>query len=172
MSWTKPHPVLARKRPTASLISRKVLTPLIGQIVLCFLIQLLSLKSAQAQPWSVASSSTVVGRQVNYNSRFIPPKVDLERPNIQNSENTTLFLVSCYESILSSVIISVGRPFRQPMFTNGSYDHTTFICKSTNGNSPFHFHYCSGPNTININARKPPPVVDTPNGTNIYAISF
>lgn len=154
MSWTEPHPVLSRKRPTASLISRKVLTPLIGQIVLCFLIQFSSLKSAQAQPW------------------FIPPKVDLEKTNIENSENTTLFLVSCYEYILSSVIISVGRPFRQPMFTNGSYNHTTYIRISTNSNSPLHFCYCSGPNTVDFNAREPSAVVDTPNATNIYASSF
>ena len=172
MSWTEPHPVLSRKRPTASLISRKVLTPLIGQIVLCFLIQFSSLKSAQAQPWSVASSLTAVGRQSNYNYRFIPPKVDLEKTNIENSENTTLFLVSCYEYILSSAIISVGRPFRQPMFTNGSYNHTTSIRTSTNSNSPFHFCYCSGPNTVDFNAREPSAVVDTPNATNIYASSF
>lgn len=39
MGWAGPYPVLSQKRPTASLVSRKVLTPLLGQISICVLIQ-------------------------------------------------------------------------------------------------------------------------------------
>lgn len=51
-------------------------------------------------------------------NRFIPPHLDRERSNIENSENTTLFLVSCYEYILSGIVLSIGPPFRQSMSTN------------------------------------------------------
>ena len=51
MGWTGAWPVLCRKRPTASLVSRKVLTPLLGQIVVCILIQLTAYELVQQQPW-------------------------------------------------------------------------------------------------------------------------
>ena len=51
MGWTGAYPTLSRKRPTASLVSRKVLIPLLGQIVLCILIQLVAFETVQKQPW-------------------------------------------------------------------------------------------------------------------------
>ena len=51
-------------------------------------------------------------------SRFIPPHLDREKSNVENSENTTLFLVSCYEYILSGIVLSVGPPFRQSIGQN------------------------------------------------------
>lgn len=51
-------------------------------------------------------------------SRFIPPALDTEKSNIENSENTTLFLTSCFQYILSGIVLSVGPPFRQPMTHN------------------------------------------------------
>ena len=51
VGWTGAYPVLCRKRPTASLVSRKVLTPLLGQVLLCIIIQFLGLEFVQRQPW-------------------------------------------------------------------------------------------------------------------------
>lgn len=51
MGWTGAYPTLARKRPTASLVSRKVLTPLIGQIVICVSTQLVAWIIVQRQEW-------------------------------------------------------------------------------------------------------------------------
>src|ERR1700753_21240 len=39
MGWTGPSPTLCRKRPTADLVSRKVLTPLLGLMAICVFIQ-------------------------------------------------------------------------------------------------------------------------------------
>ncbi|TVY85195.1 putative cation-transporting ATPase [Lachnellula suecica] len=100
MGWSGPFPVLSQKRPTANLVSRKVLTPLLGQIVICILIQAVGFQAVQKQPW------------------FIPPHLDRENSNVENSENTTLFLVSCYEYVLSAIVLSVGPPFRQSMAHN------------------------------------------------------
>ncbi|PYH72443.1 putative P-type ATPase [Aspergillus vadensis CBS 113365] len=100
MGWTKPNPVLSRKRPTADLVSRKVLIPLLGQIMICILTQLIAFETVKSQPW------------------FQPPQLDLEESNIENSENTVLFLLSCFQYILSSVVLSVGPPFRKPMSSN------------------------------------------------------
>lgn len=100
MSWAGPFPELSRKRPTADLVSRKVLTPLIGQMCICILIQALSFLVVRKQPW------------------FIPPKVIHDKSNIKNSENTALFLVSCFEYILSGVVLNAGPPFRVGVMKN------------------------------------------------------
>ncbi|KAI1367396.1 hypothetical protein F5Y08DRAFT_298411 [Xylaria arbuscula] len=100
MGWSGPFPVLSKKRPTANLVSRKVLTPLLGQMLICILIQAASFLIVQEQEW------------------FIPPRVDTEKSNIKNSENTALFLVSCFEYIFIGIVLSAGRPFRQPMTQN------------------------------------------------------
>lgn len=64
-------------------------------------------------------------------SRFIPPHLDKEKSNVENSENTTLFTLSCYEYILSGIVLSVGPPFRQAMSQNCGY-HVTIIWDSAN----------------------------------------
>ena len=51
MGWTGAYPTLSRKRPTASLVSRKILTSLLGQIVLCIMVQAVAFDLVQKQPW-------------------------------------------------------------------------------------------------------------------------
>ena len=52
-------------------------------------------------------------------SWYIPPIVDPDDPEIRNSDNTVLFLISCFQYIMIAVILSVGPPYRQPMAENG-----------------------------------------------------
>lgn len=59
VGWTGPAPELSRKRPTADLVSRKVLTPLLGQIMICVLAQFTIYKIVKLQPWLVQTSSTL-----------------------------------------------------------------------------------------------------------------
>lgn len=116
MGWTGAYPTLSRKRPTASLVSRKVLTPLLGQILLCIIVQLAVFEMVQRQSWYLSISSLMIKAN---RSRFIPPRLNKEKSNSENSENTSLFLISCYQYILSGVVLSVGPPFRQSLTTNG-----------------------------------------------------
>lgn len=100
MSWAGPSPELCRKRPTADLVSRKVLTPLLGQICICIIIQAVAFIAVRKQPF------------------FIPPHIDPDKSNIKNSENTALFLISCFEYILAGVVFNAGPPFRQGGWQN------------------------------------------------------
>jgi cation-transporting ATPase 13A3/4/5 len=104
MSWAGPFPELCRKKPTADLVSRKVLTPLLGQISICIAVQALVFVAVRKQPW------------------FIPPIIDHDHSHIENSENTALFLTSCFEYILSGVVLNAGRPFRR----SGLHNCTSF----------------------------------------------
>lgn len=100
VGWSGPFPVLSKKRPTADLVSRKVLTPLLGQIAICILVQAAAWLIVREQDW------------------YIPPLVNPDKSNIDNSENTALFLMSCFEYIFIGVVLNAGRPFRQPMSQN------------------------------------------------------
>ncbi|KAF9882968.1 hypothetical protein FE257_004372 [Aspergillus nanangensis] len=59
-----------------------------------------------------------VYKTVQYQPWFKPPQIDFENPNIENSENTALFLVSSFQYILASVVLSVGPPFRMSIRSN------------------------------------------------------
>lgn len=109
MGWSGAFPILSRKRPTANLVSRKVLTPLLGQMVYCILIQFIAFFFVQRQEW------------------YLPPVIDTDHSNSLNSQNTALFLVSCFQYILSAVVLSVGKPFREPMSRNLPFISTIFI---------------------------------------------
>lgn len=103
MSWAGPFPELCRKKPTADLVSRKVLTPLLGQILICIAVQAAAFLAVRRQPW------------------FIPPVINHDESNIENSENTALFLTSCFEYILAGVVLNAGRPFRRSGYHNCTY---------------------------------------------------
>ncbi|KAK5098854.1 hypothetical protein LTS08_006232 [Lithohypha guttulata] len=109
MGWTGAYPQLSKKRPTANLVSRKVLTPLLGQIVLCILVQAVAFKTVHWQSW------------------YIPPKLNKKKSNVDNSQNTALFLVSCYQYILSGIVLSIGPPFRESMRKNVPFCVTIVI---------------------------------------------
>jgi cation-transporting ATPase 13A2 len=109
MGWSGAYPTLSRKRPTANLVSRKVLTPLLGQMVLCIAVQAVAWTHVQKQDW------------------YAPPIIDPEHSNSLNSQNTALFLVSCFQYILSAVVLSVGKPYREPMARNLPFISTIFV---------------------------------------------
>jgi cation-transporting ATPase 13A3/4/5 len=50
---TLPYPKIHPKRPTASLVSKKVLTSIIGQIVINSLVQMVVFVWVRQQPWYV-----------------------------------------------------------------------------------------------------------------------
>ncbi|PGH05980.1 hypothetical protein AJ79_06669 [Helicocarpus griseus UAMH5409] len=109
MGWIGPSSTLCRKAPTSNLVSRKVLVPLLGQIATCIVMQLIAFETVQLQDW------------------YIPPKRNLNDTNVKNSQNTALFLLSCFEYIFSGPVLSVGRPFRQPMTSNVPFVVTIIV---------------------------------------------
>lgn len=51
MGWSGPFPQLSKKRPTADLVSRKVLTPLLGQMAICIIIQTVAWLAVRTEDW-------------------------------------------------------------------------------------------------------------------------
>ncbi|KAK3814383.1 MAG: hypothetical protein J3Q66DRAFT_346355 [Benniella sp.] len=100
MGRTEAYPVLSPKRPTANLVSKKVLTSLIGHILIQALFQGAIFLIVRLQPW------------------YTPPQYDSEEKNIELIENTVLFLLSSFQYLLVAIVFSVGPPYRKPMSSN------------------------------------------------------
>lgn len=115
MGWSGAFPELCRKRPTANLVSRKVLTPLLSQMCLCIAFQTVVFIQVRKQPWYALAPLSFVVIGADQQCRFIPPVVNHEKSNVKNSENTALFLVSCFEYIFAGIILNGGPPFRTSM---------------------------------------------------------
>ncbi|RCI06202.1 hypothetical protein CU098_003218, partial [Rhizopus stolonifer] len=109
MGYTAAWPNLFHKRPTASLVSKKVLTSLIGQIIITSGFQLISYWAVHQQSWYKA------------------PMFDPDGENITCFENTVLFLVSSFQYIFVAVVFSVGPPYRKPLWTNQRLIATLFV---------------------------------------------
>lgn len=100
---TLPYEYIAPQRPTASLVSTKVLSSILGQILITSLTQAWVFFWVRSREW--------------YQSP--PPPIPGEGLETNNFENTVLFLVSCFQYILVAAVFSIGPPYRKPMWTNG-----------------------------------------------------
>ena len=59
VSWAGPSPGLCKRRPTANLVSRKVLVPLLGQMAIAVAIQAIVYIAVMRQSWYVASPAVL-----------------------------------------------------------------------------------------------------------------
>ncbi|ODV98495.1 hypothetical protein PACTADRAFT_184935 [Pachysolen tannophilus NRRL Y-2460] len=99
MSWSEPFPKLFVKRPTANLISPKILIPLVCNILLLMAFQIFIWLFAQSEPWYI---------------KPVPGGDDA----VDSTDNTVLFEFSNYQYIIAAVVLAVGPPYRKPVFTN------------------------------------------------------
>lgn len=100
MSWSKPYDKLVVKRPTANLVSPKVLVPLVSHIFVILAFQLYVWMYVKRQPWYQAP---------------VPSDDD---DDVKLSDNTVLFLFTNFQYILNAVVLSTGPPYRQPLYKN------------------------------------------------------
>ncbi|ODV58141.1 putative acid anhydride hydrolase ASCRUDRAFT_22644, partial [Ascoidea rubescens DSM 1968] len=99
MSWSKPYEKLVKKRPTANLVSPKILIPLVGNIVIVIIFQFIIWKLVQKEEWYI---------------KPIPGGDDA----VDSSDNTVLFLFSNFEYILAAIILTQGPPYRESSLNN------------------------------------------------------
>ncbi|KAI5285610.1 hypothetical protein KEM54_000434 [Ascosphaera aggregata] len=88
MGWLGPSSTLCRKRPTSNLVSRKVLVPLLGQMIICVIIQLVTYEIVQSQPW------------------YRSPKERHDDTSIKSSENTLTYLSNPFKIWLLALALS------------------------------------------------------------------
>jgi cation-transporting ATPase 13A3/4/5 len=104
---TLPYPRIHPKQPTASLVSKKVLASIIGQIVITSAVQFWAFFWVRGTDW------------------YMPPKDTNPTPGddhlqAMNYENSVLFMISCFQYILVAAVFSIGPPYRKSIWTNGA----------------------------------------------------
>ncbi|KAK4669720.1 uncharacterized protein QC763_205500 [Podospora pseudopauciseta] len=117
MGWSKPYPVLCKKKPIADLVSRKVLTPLMCHMVVCVGIQTVAFVGVRGMEGFIAPTTPKPG----------------EKPDVENSEVTGLFLVSCWQYVLAGWVLNAGRPFREGVGKNWPFLVTMATALGLNG---------------------------------------
>lgn len=125
MGRTLPYPRIHTKRPTASLVSKKVLSSIIGQIIVTSAAQIWIYLWVKKQSWYVQQGFYLEVISVLTYSRYLPPPDPSSDEGNQlestNYENSVLFPVSCFQYILVAAVFSIGPPYRRSMWTNGKY---------------------------------------------------
>lgn len=122
---TLPYPRIHPKGPTASLVSKKVLSSIIGQVIITGAVQLWAYFWVRGQTWQVVSLCVSARQRLTATIRYTPPVTndpdnDDGKLAARNYENSALFLVSCFQYILVAAVFSIGAPYRKPMWTNGA----------------------------------------------------
>lgn len=103
MSWSSPnYGYLARKRPSMNLVSMKILVPILINVVIILIGQILPWLISRRMPWY---EKPIVGGQETINS----------------TDNTVLFIVSSFQYIYMSIILTQGPPYREPIHENRYY---------------------------------------------------
>lgn len=109
MGRSEPAIKIFPKRPTASLLSKKVLVSLIGQIMIEIFFQIFIFLEIQTREW------------------FVPRKQPSRLDDVLCFENTALFLFTIFQYISIALVFSVGPPYRKPMVQNSWYTTTALI---------------------------------------------
>ncbi|KAH3665607.1 hypothetical protein OGAPHI_003795 [Ogataea philodendri] len=101
MAWSKPYARLCAKRPTANLMSPKILIPLLGSI--CILL------GFQFSIWRSIKDAD--------DSWYIPP-VPGNDDEVQCTDNTVLFLFGNFQYVIVGVLLTAGPPYRESVTKN------------------------------------------------------
>lgn len=105
---TLPYPRIFPKPPTASLVSKKVLASIIGQIVITSAVQFWAFFWVRSQDWYTPPNI------------ITDPASEDDHLQAMNYENSVLFLISCFQYILVAAVFSIGPPYRKSIWTNGA----------------------------------------------------
>ncbi|XBW38619.1 hypothetical protein QEN19_004208 [Hanseniaspora menglaensis] len=110
MSWSSPnYGPLVEKRPSMNLVSLKILLPILINVVIILVVQLIPWIVSKYMKWYEAP---IVGGQDTINS----------------TDNTVLFIVSSFQYICMSIILTQGPPYREPIHENKSYIANIAAC--------------------------------------------
>lgn len=110
MSWSKAYPIMCKKRPTANLVSPKILIPLLGSILIECFFQVFGwlLGKHPQEPWY----------------RKAVPGNDEE---VKCSDNTVVFLFANFQYIFAALMLTVGPPYRESAIKNRPFIITIIL---------------------------------------------
>uniref|UniRef100_A0A8D0G6A1 Cation-transporting ATPase 13A3 n=1 Tax=Sphenodon punctatus TaxID=8508 RepID=A0A8D0G6A1_SPHPU len=119
---------LVPQRPPSSLVSLQLLLSVLTQILLSLAFQLAAFLLVRRQPWyhppgdgSCGAAPHNTTLSLNSTGREWLGSEEEEEESVRSFENTSLFYVSCFQYVAVALAFTKGRPFRQPIHTNGLF---------------------------------------------------
>ncbi|KAJ3209585.1 hypothetical protein HDU67_006068 [Dinochytrium kinnereticum] len=109
MSESGAYSKIHHKRPTASLVGKKVLSSMLGQVSIQALFQAAIFFWVKTTPW------------------YIPTKTDVGEKIMKCHENTVVFLLSCFQYIAVAMAFCTGPPYRESVWKNTFVVYATLI---------------------------------------------
>ncbi|KAJ3167481.1 hypothetical protein HK101_011775 [Irineochytrium annulatum] len=100
MSESGTYKGLDAKRPTASLVSKKVLSSMLGQVAIQATFQGLIFFWVRSMPW------------------YEVTRPDVGDKNFRCHENTVVFLLSCFQYVAVAIVFCSGPPYRESLWKN------------------------------------------------------
>ncbi|KAL5492024.1 hypothetical protein EMCRGX_G017412 [Ephydatia muelleri] len=111
MGLTGPYPHLDKRRPPGTLAGVDVFFSVLVHAALIFLSQCGALLYLRSRMWNGCMAGSLL-------SRYKPLVVNPDSENIACSENTAVFQASIFQYVSLAVTLSVGPPYRKPLYTN------------------------------------------------------
>ncbi|XP_029471219.1 probable cation-transporting ATPase 13A3 isoform X3 [Rhinatrema bivittatum] len=122
MSLNSAWKELVAQRPPSGLISGPLLLSVLSQIIICIAFQTIAFLWVKEQPWyetwTPKSDVCNLSSSSHANSSHDINSTHVDEHNIQNYENTTLFFISSFQYLIVAIVVSKGKPFRQPCYKN------------------------------------------------------
>ncbi|KAM9316543.1 putative cation-transporting ATPase 13A4 [Gastrophryne carolinensis] len=116
ISLTGPATKLAPYRPSGQLISPPLLLSIVLHCIFTLVVQTVAFTMVQQQPWYDGQNVLSACLPLNHTAENLTLN-ETELLN-RNFGTTTLWFVSGINLIIVEVVLSKGRPFRKPLYTN------------------------------------------------------
>ncbi|KAM8953106.1 putative cation-transporting ATPase 13A4 [Pelodytes ibericus] len=122
MSLNHAYPKLAPYRPPAQLISPPLLLSVVLNIILSLIIQICGFLIVQHQSWyhpTFINSGCMLVNESGLNISVENNATEMvDGSEFQSYENTTIWLLGTLNCLIVVFVVSKGRPFREPIYTN------------------------------------------------------
>ncbi|KAI9173310.1 hypothetical protein H9P43_007441 [Blastocladiella emersonii ATCC 22665] len=114
MARSEAYSTLVPKRPTGNLLSKRIITSLIGHVLLQLAFQLFIFYHVKLQAW------------------YELPLADPDERIVTAHENTVVFLLSAFQYIALAVCFTAGPPYRASIFKNTAFIGLVFAVIACN----------------------------------------
>ena len=117
MGFTGPAKKLNKQRPPARLMSLGIWLPVLAQFLTVAVFQLAALGLLRSQSWYTQFDPTPDGQENRDTTCFSRTMVNTPRCSM-SYENSTVFLLSLGQFLITALVFNKGPPHRQPLYTN------------------------------------------------------
>ncbi|XP_068137267.1 probable cation-transporting ATPase 13A4 [Hyperolius riggenbachi] len=121
MSLNKAYPKLAPYRPPAQLISPPLLLSVILNIIFTLALQICGFLIVQQQIWYSKNSTSIFSACIPASANYSDgndTSQDITPTDAQSYEDTTVWFLGTINTLIVAVVVSKGKPFRKPIYTN------------------------------------------------------